>query len=359
MSGGMNPYPILIAAGGTGGHVFPALVVAQELLARQVPVVWIGTKSGLESTVVPAAEIDIEWMDVVGLRGKNLAQTLIAPIKLAKSLIKSVHVMTKHKPRAVLGMGGFVAGPVGFAACILRKPLILHEQNAVAGMTNRYLSHIATRVLQAFPGAFNKKVDALTVGNPVRIGIAHGERRRSDRSEALNVLVVGGSLGARFLNETMPSALKIVGQGYRVWHQTGKNNGPEVRSLYDSVGWQESSRVDEFIDDMSEAYMWADVVICRSGAMTVSELAIAGLPSILIPYPFAVDDHQTKNAEFLADSGAALVVQQQDTNPRLLAELLTELNNGDKLEQMSRSALKVAVANAGEKVVDIILEVAA
>lgn len=359
MNAPLNRSPVLIAAGGTGGHVFPALVVAEELLARKVPVIWIGTHKGIESSVVPAAGIQLEWLDVEGLRGKTALHTLLAPLKLIRSLVQSMRVLTKYKPRVVLGMGGFVTGPVGLAAKILGKPLVLHEQNAIPGLTNRLLSRFATRVLQAFPGSFNANLHAETVGNPVRVQIEPGQRANLQPDEPVRILTIGGSLGAKYFNDNLPQTLQLLGAAYSLWHQTGKNNAQPVRDEYSRLELASRVRVDEFIEDMAGAYQWADLVVCRSGAMTVSELAASGLPAILIPFPHAVDDHQTSNAMFLVKAGAAIILQQKTLSPTLLAENIRMLSNRAELRKMGDNARSVAAPDAGKKVTDILLEVAA
>ena len=352
------PHPVMIAAGGTGGHVFPALVVAQKLAQRGVPVIWVGTRRGIESRVVPDAGIAIEWLHVSGLRGKGLVRTLLAPFGILRSVWESVRVIRKYKPISVLGMGGFVTGPVGLAAKLMRRPLVLHEQNAIPGMTNRWLSGVATRVLQAFPDAFETSVKAETVGNPLRSGIEKNSESVV-RDAEFHVLIVGGSLGARYFNETLPEAFALLEKRYSIRHQTGRDNQAVVKAAYKRFGLEIYVNVLEFIEDMQEAYRWADFVICRAGAMTVSELAASGSPSILVPFPFAVDDHQTKNARFLSDTGAALLVQQSELSPELLGEKIVALSDHEVLIGMSEKARQSAVLDAGEKIADILLEVAA
>ncbi|MCB1754305.1 MAG: undecaprenyldiphospho-muramoylpentapeptide beta-N-acetylglucosaminyltransferase [Gammaproteobacteria bacterium] len=359
MNASLGGAPVLIAAGGTGGHVFPALVVAEELMAREIPVIWIGTRKGIESRVVPAAGIKLEWMNVEGLRGKSVLHSLIAPLKLIRSLVQSLRVLSKYKPRAVLGMGGFVTGPVGIAAKIVGRPLVLHEQNAVPGLTNRLLSRFATRVLQAFPGSFAEKVHAETVGNPVRGQIGSEPRGLTEPNEPVRILVIGGSLGAKYFNENLPQTLSLLGSAYSIWHQTGKNNAAAVVDGYRSLQLNNRVRVDEFIEEMGAAYQWADLIVCRSGAMTVSEVAASGLPAVLVPFPHAVDDHQTANAMFLVRAGAAKILQQKDLTPALLAENIKQLGGRAELRKMGENARSVASPDAGKKVTDILLEVAA
>lgn len=355
--------PIVIAAGGTGGHVIPGLAVAEELRGRDIPVVWLGTKTGLEARLVPDARIEIRWISVAGLRGKTVMQTIIGPLKLVRSCYQSLRLLHSLKPRAVLGMGGFVSGPVGIAALILRKPLVLHEQNAVAGMTNRYLSRFACRVFAAFPGAFNKGVNAQVIGNPVNRNFAQLAKtvpqrsERADSTAALRILVVGGSRGARALNKIVPRAIAQLDAMVEVRHQAGMHDAELVRSLYRQSSNAKSS-VEEFIDNMADAYRQADLVICRSGAMTVTELSALALPSILIPFPYAVDDHQTKNAEHLSSVGAAMLVPQTNLTPESLAKvissLLTEPTALEKMRLAARSSFKPAAAAV---VADALLEI--
>ena len=306
--------PVLIMAGGTGGHVFPALAVADELRARGVPVVWLGTKAGIESRLVPQAGYPIEWMSITGLRGKNTLTLLLAPVRIVMACWQALRVLLRRRPCAVLGMGGFASGPGGLMAWFIRKPLLVHEQNAIAGMTNKILSRFASVVLQAFPGVFK---NAKTTGNPVRQSIceltAPSERfAQRDVNDKLRLLVIGGSLGAVKLNEIIPQSLATMAVADRpeVIHQTGVKNIDAARDLYRSA--DVDAKVEAFIDDMPAAYEWADLVICRSGAMTVFELAAAGVASVLVPYPYAVDDHQTGNARYLESAGAAIVRQQAE-----------------------------------------------
>jgi len=350
---------VLIMAGGTGGHVFPALAVADELRSRGVEVVWLGTRRGLEADVIPKANIDISFIKVAGLRGKGLLGWVLAPVKLVYALWQAISVMRTQKPRAVLGMGGFVTGPGGIAAWLTRIPLLLHEQNAISGLTNRLLVPFATTVMEAFPHSIAPG-RAIHTGNPVRENITSlygsGEQPRA-LHEPLHILVVGGSLGARALNDVVPQALSQIPADSRpqVWHQTGKKNIEEAKASYEKSGVE--ARVVPFIDDMAEAYRWADLVICRAGAMTIAELAIAGVASILVPYPFAVDDHQTANAAYLADNDAAIVVQQNDLSVDVLLAMLKEMSTS-RLQQMAKAARALALPNATRLVADKCMEAA-
>lgn len=321
----MSLPPILIMAGGTGGHVFPALAVAQELMARGRQVIWLGSTRGIENRLVPAAGIPLERVRVAGLRGKGLLSWVLAPGKLLLALWDALRVVRSCKPAAVLGMGGFAAGPGGVAAWLLRRPLIIHEQNAAAGLTNRLLAGIAREVLQAFPGSFSAGVSAQTIGNPVRediVALPPPAVRLAGRSGPLRLLVLGGSQGALALNNAVPAALAELDPAAKVdvWHQAGPTTLAAAQSNYASH--QLEARVEAFIDDMAAAYAWADMVVCRAGALTIAELAAAGLGAVLVPFPAAVDDHQTRNARFLVDADAAILIPQAELTPqRLAAEL--------------------------------------
>ena len=346
-------------AGGTGGHVFPALAVADELRSRGVDVVWLGTQRGLEADVVPKANIDISFINVTGLRGKGLLGWVLAPVKLVYALWQGLNVMWTLKPKAVLGMGGFVTGPGGIAAWLARKPLLVHEQNAISGLTNRLLAPFATAVMEAFPRsiAIGK---AVHTGNPVRKNIAalYGKGNQARPiNDPLHLLVVGGSLGAKALNEVVPQALSGFASDKRpmVWHQTGKKNIDEAQANYQQSGVE--ANVVAFIDDMADAYRWADLVICRAGAMTIAELAIAGVASVLVPYPYAVDDHQTSNAKYLSDKNAAILIQQKDLTVDVLRKILQELS-GSRLQQMAQAARALALPDATRMVADKCLEAA-
>lgn len=346
--------PILIMAGGTGGHVFPALAVADELRARGVPVIWLGTRSGIEARLVPEAGYPIEWLSITGWRGKGLLSNLLAPMRLIRACLQAALVLLKRKPCAVLGMGGFAAGPGGLMAWLLRKPLLIHEQNAVAGLTNRLLAKIANETLEAFPGSLGKK--AKCVGNPVRkkiIDLPSPEQRLVEHDSAMRVLVIGGSLGAVRLNELVPEALSKIKMKERpdVWHQTGQKNYKAAQALYKKFNVE--ARVESFIDDMAVAYEWADVVICRSGAMTVFELAAAGIASVLVPYPYAVDDHQTANAKYLEKVGAAILCQQEKMDAEWLKlTMLNLMQERDRLLRMAKSARSQAKPNAANEVAE-------
>ena len=363
MSANQKKLRIMVMAGGTGGHVFPALAVADELKARGVDIMWLGTRRGLEAEVVPRAGYDISYISVAGLRGNGLLGWLLAPGKLVYALSQGISIIRRFNPAAVLGMGGFVTGPGGVAAWILRRPLLIHEQNAIAGLTNRLLTPLASRIMEGFPGALATP-KAIHTGNPVRASIlaklaARGEdsKLHSPVQRVWRMLVVGGSLGAQALNQVVPEALSTMGSEHRpeIWHQTGKKHFDSTVEIYQRHSV--TARIDPFIEDMASAYAWADLVLCRAGALTVAELAIAGLASILVPYPHAVDDHQTANAKYLADAGAARLLQQTELTPSLLRQILNELNMSS-ITAMGKKALTMAKPAATMLVADQCMEAA-
>jgi UDP-N-acetylglucosamine--N-acetylmuramyl-(pentapeptide) pyrophosphoryl-undecaprenol N-acetylglucosamine transferase len=348
-------------AGGTGGHVFPALALARLLRAQSHDIVWLGTRRGLEARIVPAENITIEWLSMSGLRGKGAATMLLAPFKLLQSIWQALLIMRRRNPALVVGFGGFVTGPGGVAAWLTRRPLVIHEQNAIAGYSNRMLAHLARRILSAFPRAFPPGVDAQVVGNPVRAEIAMQPppaARFAQREGAPRLLVVGGSLGASRLNAVVPFALaQLARQGMplHVRHQAGERGIDAARAAYAEA--KVSGDVTPFIDDMARAYADADLVICRSGALTISELAAVGVASILVPFPAAVDDHQTVNAQFLVREGAAVLIADRDLTADSLAVALRELCVGrGKLLAMAERARLVARPRAAEELAAVCLE---
>ena len=356
----MTRRPILVMAGGTGGHVYPALAVARAIMAQSRNVVWLGTQRGLESRVVPAAGIDIEWISVKGLRRKGALAKLVAPFQVGWALLQSLAVIFRRRPAAVLGMGGFVSGPGGVAAWLTRRPLVIHEQNAAAGLTNRLLARLARVVLQAFPGSFNSSVDAETVGNPVREDIAAvppPHERYSDRRGALRVLVLGGSQGALALNRTVPAALALLEPDLRpaVRHQCGERTIDIARQAYDEHDVK--AELVPFIEDMAGAYAWADLVICRAGALTIAELCAVGVPALFVPYPAAVDDHQTANAGPMAEAGAGLIIPERELTPELLARLLREwLQSRAELQQRAARARALSSPESLGRITAVCLE---
>jgi len=323
----MSTTRIIIMAGGTGGHVYPGLAVAEALRERGIEVSWLGTRRGLESQLVPKAGFAIDYIAISGLRGKGTLGWALAPFRLTIALAQAIGVMWRRRPAAVLGMGGFVTGPGGVAAKLTGRPLLIHEQNAIAGMTNRWLSRIADAVLEAFPGTFAPKASVMHTGNPVRKVIAQLDEpkaRYADRTGPLRLFVVGGSLGAKALNETLPKAIALLPENIRpvIRHQTGQKHFESAQQAYCEAGVQ--GELLAYVDDMAGLYEWADLVICRSGALTVSELAAAGVPALLVPYPHAVDDHQTVNGRYLTNAGAALMVQQNELDAARLAGMINE-----------------------------------
>ncbi|MET0357575.1 MAG: undecaprenyldiphospho-muramoylpentapeptide beta-N-acetylglucosaminyltransferase [Cellvibrio sp.] len=357
---------VMIMAGGTGGHVFPALAVADVLRAKGAQVQWLGTPRGIENTLVPAANISLHHIGVEGVRGRGVLGLLKAPFLIVSAVFQAISIFRKVKPNVVIGFGGFASGPGGVAAKILGKPIVIHEQNAVAGTTNRLLSKISTKVLAAFGGAFaSAQTQVEVVGNPVRALIANlpapTERyqSRDSNNEPLHLLVLGGSLGAKAINELVPQAIAKLPITERpiVRHQSGKNHIEATIANY--MQHQVNAKVDAFVDDMASAYAWADLVVCRAGALTVSELMAAGVASLMIPLPSAIDDHQTHNAAVLVRANAGLVIAQQDiTAEKLAVILLNQLHERANLKHMATNARSLALPQAAETVADICVEVA-
>jgi UDP-N-acetylglucosamine--N-acetylmuramyl-(pentapeptide) pyrophosphoryl-undecaprenol N-acetylglucosamine transferase len=346
---------VMIMAGGTGGHVYPALAVAHELKARGHEVVWMGAPDSFESRAVPPQGFPIEFIRVSGLRGKGALTLLLAPLLIARAMLDAWSVLRRQAPAAVLGMGGFAAGPGGLVARLWGVPLVIHEQNATAGLTNRWLARVAARVLQAFPETF---AGATTVGNPVRAAIPavpEPAHRFASRQGRARVLVIGGSQGAKALNERVPEALALLPAGERpeVRHQAGRTLAV-AQDAYRRAGVE--ARIEPFIEDMAAAYAWADLVVCRAGASTVAELAAAGCAAILVPFPAAVDDHQTRNGEYLAGRGAARLVPESQLSRETLAQALRELL-GDRagLLRMAQAARAAAWSQAEVLIADAVL----
>lgn len=349
---------ILIMAGGTGGHIFPGLAVADILRAQGWRVTWLGAPNSMEADLVPRHSYEMAWVRFSGVRGKGLLRLLRLPFDLLRAMWQSAGAIFRVRPDVVLGMGGYITFPGGIIAALLRRPLVIHEQNSIAGLSNRALAHLAQKVISGFPDVLPR---AIWCGNPVRRDIAAlpaPGQRYSARSGRLNVLVVGGSLGARAINETLPQALALLPPEMRpnVLHQTGKQHYAAVKQAYQQAGVK--AEVKPFMDEMARHYGNADLVICRAGALTVAELAAAGVASILIPFPFAVDDHQTRNAEFLSKHGAAVLLPQSELSVAKLARLLQELNR-EKLLAMALQARDLAKAGAAAAVAEICAEVAA
>jgi UDP-N-acetylglucosamine--N-acetylmuramyl-(pentapeptide) pyrophosphoryl-undecaprenol N-acetylglucosamine transferase len=354
--------PVLIMAGGTGGHVFPALALARLLRQRSIEVVWLGTRKGLEARVVPGEPLPIEWLSVGGLRGKGLLTLAAAPLRLTVAMLQALRIMRRRRPFVVVGLGGFVTGPGGVAAWLTRRPLIIHEQNAIAGFTNRCLAHLAREVLEAFPDSFGSSVRARVIGNPVRREISATRppaARFAERGGTIRVLVIGGSQGAVRLNTVVPYALqKLAGQiPIDVRHQSGERWLDAARRTYAAVGVR--AEVTAFIEDMASAYEWADLVICRAGALTISELAAAGVGAILVPFPAAVDDHQTANARYLVEAGAAVLIEDRElTAERLRAELARVCASRAPLLAMAERARSLARPRAADDLAEACLKYA-
>ena len=355
------PRSVLIMAGGTGGHVFPALAAAASLQEKGVNVEWLGTRRGIESRLVPAAEIPINFINISGLRGKNPFQMLKALLQVITASIQVFRILYRLKPVCVLGMGGFVSGPGGLVAWLTGKPLVIHEQNAVAGIANRLLSRIANKVLQGYPIDLGGNKGEY-IGNPVRgeiVRLPAPEQRGVGRSGNFRLLVVGGSLGAKPINELLPQAIALMPLEKRpvITHQAGEMHAESVRELYQSLNVE--ARVMPFIDDMAKAYSEADLVVCRAGALTIAELTAAGVASILVPLPYAIDDHQTANAKWLVDNQAGILMPQKDLTAQSLAEQLQILDSDrEKLLAYANAARALARIDAADRVANICLEVA-
>ena len=350
---------LLVMAGGTGGHVYPAMAVADHLQAKGWNIVWLCTVGGMENRLLANKNYQKAMMTMRGVRGKGLMGWLLLPIKLSLALAQAYSAIAKFKPNLVLGMGGFAAFPGGLMAYVMRKPLLIHEQNSVAGLTNKTLSHFANRVLSAFPAAFGTK--ATLVGNPVRTEItqvAAPEARMQTRSGPLRLLVVGGSLGAQALNQVLPTALATISIAQRpqVVHQAGEKHINALKAHYEQTGVKAEATA--YIEDMAAMYSWADVVICRAGALTIAELSAAGVASVLVPFPYAVDDHQTSNARYLADADAAILVSQSTFTADKLAGLIQNLSREQCLS-MAIKARALGKPEATASVANICMELAA
>jgi len=377
---------ILIMAGGTGGHVFPALSIAEDLISRGVQVEWLGTRNGLEARVIAATEIPMHFISIAGLRGTSLIRKLLSPLVIFIAVLQSIFKVIQIKPGCVLGMGGFVTGPGGLATWLLRKKLLIHEQNTIAGLTNQLLFPLATTVMEAFPGAFERKkeltgnpflkafissTNIVVVGNPVRKDIAElgnqfteegdSQNRENDFDKSLHLLVLGGSLGAVAINKVIPEMLTLIPEGQRpdVLHQCGDKNFSDTETFYQQhfIHTGGAISVTPFIENMAEAYAWADIIIARAGAMTISEITAVGLASILVPYPYAVDDHQTENASFLQRVDGAEIIQQDELNAqRLLAAVRKFSEDSNALYLTGKNARNIGKTDASEKAALLCLE---
>jgi len=354
----------MIMAGGTGGHIFPGIAVAEKLQVQGYRVIWLGSAKGLEARLVPAANLPIFYLPITGLRQCGWRRLMMAPWLLCRALWQAWTIIRREQPAVVLGMGGFASGPGGVAARLLRKPLIIHEQNAVVGLTNRILARFfAQRVLTAFPDMLHglrlhTKAQHDTVGNPIRAGI-YPKQPTPDANRPLRILVLGGSLGAKRLNQNVPAAVAQLASEVpiEVWHQTGDKHFSETQATYQRL--HVTGTVEAFIGDMNEAYHWADLVIARAGALTISEIAIVGVASILVPYPYAVDDHQTLNARYLVDSNAALMLEDEQCTPSALMMLIRPLcDNPERLTAMATACESVRELKAADKVAELCVEYA-
>lgn len=351
---------VLILAGGTGGHIFPGLAVAGQLRRNGVPVRWLGARGAMECRTVPQADIPLDVVDISGLRGKGVKRWLLLPWALLRAVFQAFRVLGKHRPACAVSFGGYAAGPGGLAARLRGVPLMVHEQNRIPGMTNRVLARLARKVLQAFPGTWDARLNPETCGNPVRddvAGLADPSRRMSGRKGPLRLLVTGGSQGARTLNRLLPGAMARLAKqiGIEVRHQAGRGSENETAESYRAMGV--NAEVCEFIEDMAGAYGWADLIVCRAGALTVSEVAAAGLAAVLVPFPYAVDDHQTKNAEFLVEAGAAVLMPEAGLNEEILAETLASLmSSREKLISMAARGRGVSVPDSAGRVARLCME---
>lgn len=352
---------VLIMTGGTGGHVFPGLAIAKRLREEKIEVHWLGTTKGLESRVVPEAGFPIHYISIGGLRGKSWKDLLLAPWRLTIAFIQAGRIIHKLKPDIVLGLGGFVSGPGGIASWILRRPLVIHEQNAKPGMTNKWLAYVAEKKLEGFPNTFSIRKNVVTTGNPVRVEIMqlpHPDDRFQRSESPLHLLVIGGSLGAAAINELVPKAIALLAAHERpsVLHQSGEKNFDKTIKGYQEAGV--SADIKPFIFKMDEAYAWADIVLCRAGASTISELCTAGLGAILVPFPYASDDHQTANASFMAKEKAACLIQQSDLTADKLATILKQLYaERKKCVAMAQAAYKLRKIDATQHIVNICEEI--
>ena len=349
-------HTLLIMAGGTGGHVFPGIAVADYMRSLGWKVVWLGTHNGMEALLVPKYGYPMEYIDFSGIRRKKIMDWLLLPGKLLLAFWQSIKIMTRIQPSIVLGMGGYPAFPGGLMAILLNKPLIIHEQNAIAGLTNKTLAKVADKILLGFPGTFPQKDNRVMVtGNPVRSEISRlplPEQRFLNRTGPIKILVIGGSLGATVLNTVIPQALGCIPENERpiVKHQSGRQHIDKLRENYREQGVE--GQLIDFIDDMAASYAECDLVICRAGALTITELAAVGVASILIPFPYAVDDHQTVNAEYLSKPGAAVLLPQHELNPNNLANKIMELNRAQLLT-MAKIARNLANLNSAQQVAQV------
>ncbi len=348
----LNNKHILMMAGGTGGHVFPALAVAKAMIEQGAKVTWLGTQRGIESKVIPANDIDIEYISVQGLRGKSKATLLLAPFKLARALWQAGRVISRLSPDCVVGFGGFVSGPGGLMARLLRKPLVIHEQNSVAGLTNKWLAKTTPYVLSGFPNVTDLPESTRWVGNPVREDIVP---REGGRRKRIRILVLGGSQGAHSFNMKLPKVFTDLGRELKIKHQAGRGNSKRVKELYDVHGLY--ARVADFIDDMAVAYQWADLLVCRAGAMTIAECCAVGKPALLVPFPYSAGDHQIHNANTMVDVGAGVMVLNHQLESEEMLSALEQLTQSrDHLIEMGQKATSLHKPDATNTVLNVVAE---
>ena len=342
-------------AGGTGGHIFPALVVARALKQQDVEIYWLGTSGGLEEKLV-SPEFSLSFIQIKAIRGKGLLQKFSMAFHLIRAILQVYRLIRRVKPQVILGMGGYVAGPGGFAAWLTRTPMVIHEQNAVAGLTNRVLAKIARSVLQAFPSAFSNEKNVRTTGNPIRaelINTPFPRVRLMNREGPLRILILGGSQGARSINQKIVTVLKSYPHPKELilWHQTGQLHFERLKGVYETLPFK--ARVDAFIDDMAKAYTWADLIVCRSGALTVSEIAAVGVASIFVPYPYSVDDHQFHNGRFLEQAGAAIIIPEKLLTEKCLLRYFEKFaHDRNCLLTMAECARNLAEPKAVQNVIN-------
>ncbi len=335
----MKKKHILIAAGGTGGHIFPALSVAKELQKHNIKISWFGSKAGMEQTIITKYKYELYSVNIVGLRGKKFTNLLKSPFLILLSLLQTIIIFIKLKPSAVLGMGGFVSGIAGLVAKLFNIPIIIHEQNAIAGTSNKILAKFANTIYQAFDNSFSKNTNAITVGNP----ILFTKQDKTPISKPLNLLVIGGSLGAKAINNIIPQLQTPI----NIIHQTGRLDYHRVLKKYENTANIQNTQITKFIDDMASAYAWADIVISRSGAMTVSEIMLSGSASILVPFLYAIDDHQTHNAKILLDNNAAMLISEVDMKVDKLDNILTNITNKE-IQTMGKNAEQLITKNSAK-----------
>ena len=348
---------MMIMAGGTGGHVYPALAIAKQLQQNDIRVIWLGTREGLEARVVPEHGIEIEWIEISGVVGTGISRWFKLPLQLIRAIMQALAIFKRRQPDALLSMGGFVAGPGGLAGWLKRIPLVLHEANAVAGLTNKVLALMAEKIMCAFPNTKGLPNEAQLVGNPVREEIVqlHDDVKTVSKApEKLNLLIIGGSQGAISFNEIIPQAIKLIDdtQKPRIVHQTGRGRSAGVKENYLSAGVE--AEVHEYLEDMAQQYAWADLIICRSGAMTVAEITTVGLPALVVPYPYAAGDHQYFNAQFLEQNHAARILLHDDFTAANLAQALSGLlTDKQGLAEMAENSRKLAITDATQKAAQI------